>query len=131
MMKSMASEKITNSIKRYGVLPAIAAFMVTFAVPARGTPDTEEKTAAPTTSVSAQQSVKQLIFEEQKIEGKIRRPQLVLIKADQRPEFNPMIMQSLGKAKNIATLVDQELLEENQYRGAFKFEGVRIVNITP
>lgn len=75
--------------------------------------------------------VKQLIFEEQKIEGKIRRPQLVLIKADQRPEFTPMIMQSLGKAKNIASLVDATLLEAAHYRGAFKFEGTKIVHIEP
>jgi hypothetical protein len=65
------------------------------------------------------------------IEGKIRRPQLVLIKADQRPEFNPMVMQSLGKTKNIAGLVDQGILEETRYQGAFKFEGTRIVNIVP
>jgi hypothetical protein len=85
--------------------------------------------AAKTTVSSS--GVKQLIFEEQKIEGKIRRPQLVLIKADQRPEFNPMVMQSLGKTKNVAGLVDDKLLEGTQNRGAFKFEGTKIVNIVP
>jgi hypothetical protein len=72
-----------------------------------------------------------LVFEEQKIEGKIRRPQLVLIKADQRPDFNPMVMQSLGKSKNVAQLVDDRLLKGSQNQGAFKFEGTKIVNIVP
>jgi len=38
----------------------------------------------------AKSDIQKIIFEEQKIEGKIRRPQLVLIKADQRPTFPPM-----------------------------------------
>jgi hypothetical protein len=75
--------------------------------------------------------MKQLVFEEQRIEGKIRRPQLVLIKADQRPEFNPMVMQSLGKTRNIAGLVDRALLEETRYEGAFRFDGIKISNIVP
>ncbi|HMA64888.1 MAG TPA: hypothetical protein VKO63_06815, partial [Chitinispirillaceae bacterium] len=47
-------------------------------------------------SIAAPESVKKMVFEEQRIEGKIRRPQLVLIKAEQRPEFKPMVMQSYG-----------------------------------
>jgi hypothetical protein len=82
------------------------------------------------TTVS-ESGLKRLVFEEQKIEGKIRRPQLVLIKADQRPEFNPMVMQSLGKSKNIAALVDDRLLEGAQNLGTFKFEGTKIVTIEP
>ena len=97
------------------------------AVPAK---DSIAAVPAAKTMVS-ESGLKRLVFEEQKIEGKIRRPQLVLIKADQRPEFNPMVMQSLGKAKNIAALVDERLLEGAQNQGAFKFEGTKIVNIEP
>lgn len=73
----------------------------------------------------------QMVFEEQKIEGKIRRPQLVLIKADQRPDFTPMVMQSMGKTKNIASLADQSLIDDLPYQGAFQFEGMKINNIVP
>ena len=90
---------------------------------------TAQLPAAKTTILES--GLKRIEFEEQRIEGKIRRPQLVLIKADQRPEFNPMIMQSLGKGKNIATLVDDRLLDGAQNQGAFKFEGTKIVNIKP
>ena len=51
--------------------------------------DTTDAVPVAKTTVSTS-GIKQMVFEEQKIEGKIRRPQLVLIKADQRPEFNPM-----------------------------------------
>lgn len=74
--------------------------------------------------------VKRIIFGEQKIVGKIRRPQLVLIKADQRPEFPPMVNQPLGKTRNIAALVDPSLIEAPQ-KGAFQFQGTRIINPAP
>jgi hypothetical protein len=74
--------------------------------------------------------MKRIIFGEQKIEGKIRRPQLVLIKADQRPEFPPMATQPLGKTRNIAALVDPSLIEAPQ-KAAFQFQGTRIINPAP
>jgi hypothetical protein len=73
-------------------------------------------------------SVKQIIFEEKKIEGKIRRPQLVLIKADQRPEFSPMVLQSLGSGTNILQSVKSDLITESPYKGAFQFNGMEISN---
>ncbi len=76
-------------------------------------------------------SVKKLVFEEQKIEGKIRRPQLVLIKADQRPEFAPMVIQSLGKGGNIVDFVDPSVLQKSSYDGAFQFSGRAISNYQP
>lgn len=76
-------------------------------------------------------TVKQLIFEEQRIEGKIRRPQLVLIKADQRPEFTPMVIQSLGKNANITDFIDESVIESSPYEGAFKFSGKKINNYVP
>jgi hypothetical protein len=75
-------------------------------------------------------AVKHIIFGEQKIEGKIRRPQLVLIKADQRPDFPPMVSQPLGKTRNIAALVDPSLIEA-PHKGAFQFQGTKIINPAP
>ena len=75
--------------------------------------------------------VTKMIFEERRIEGKIRRPQLVLIKAEQRPEFDPMVLQSLGKTGDIAGAVDKSILEASPYDGAFRFRGTRIDNYVP
>ncbi len=44
----------------------------------------------------ATEDIEKIIFKERKIEGKIRRPQLVLIKAEKRPEFSSIIMQGVG-----------------------------------
>jgi hypothetical protein len=76
-------------------------------------------------------AVQKIIFEEQKIEGKIRRPQMVLIKADQRPSFPPMIMQSAGKNDNVASSIDPSILESTAYKGAFQFQGTAITNYVP
>ncbi|MBN1757261.1 MAG: hypothetical protein JW863_03030 [Chitinispirillaceae bacterium] len=75
--------------------------------------------------------VTKMIFEERRIEGKIRRPQLVLIKAEQRPEFDPMVLQSLGRTGDIAGAVDKSILEASPYDGAFQFRGTRIDNYVP
>jgi hypothetical protein len=80
--------------------------------------------------VDGKNAMKRIIFGEQKIEGKIRRPQLVLIKADQRPEFPPLVNQPLGKIRNIAALVDPSLIEAPQ-QGAFQFKGTRIIDPSP
>ncbi len=91
------------------------------------------KVVAPKPSGSAasdKSAVKRIIFGEQKIEGKIRRPQLVLIKADQRPDFPPMVSQPLGKTRNIAALVDPSLIEA-PHKGAFQFQGTKIINPAP
>jgi hypothetical protein len=76
-------------------------------------------------------AVQRIIFEEQKIEGKIRRPQLVLIKADQRPSFPPMIMQSVGKSENAASFVEPAVIESQTYQNAFQFHGTAIINYVP
>ena len=75
--------------------------------------------------------VTKLIFDERRIEGKIRRPQLVLIKAEQRPEFDPMVLQSLGKTGNIAGAVEKSILEKSPYNRAFSFRNKRINNYIP
>lgn len=86
-------------------------------------------TAAP--EEQSPKNVKKLVFEERRIEGKIRRPQLVLIKAEQRPEFDPMIIQSLGKAGNITGAVNEEILDRSPYEGAFQYRNERIDNYIP
>ena len=83
------------------------------------------------TTENAGKDVKKLIFDERRIEGKIRRPQLVLIKAEQRPEFDPMVLQSLGKTGNIAGAVEKSILEKSPYDGAFSFRNKRIENYIP
>ena len=75
--------------------------------------------------------IEKIVFEEQRIEGKIRRPQLVLIKAEQRPTFQPMVMQSFGRSTNIVDGVSQQLIERSPYRKAFRFAGKKITNYSP
>ena len=120
--------------KKYAALTGTFLAAVFFSPAAAGTTPQDSSANAnipsATTTITKSGTMK-MVFEEQKIEGKIRRPQLVLIKADQRPEFNPMVMQSMGKTKNIASLVDQGLIDDLPYQGAFKFEGTKIINIVP
>ena len=93
---------------------------------------TEGKSAnPPKITEKGKAAVQKIIFEEQKIEGKIRRPQMVLIKADQRPAFPPMIMQSAGKNDNVASSIDPSILESPAYKGAFQFQGTAIINYMP
>jgi hypothetical protein len=80
-------------------------------------------------AVFSQESVKKIVFEEQRIEGKIRRPQLVLIKADQRPDFTPMVLQSMGTGQNIIQAVSNDLIDDSPFKGAFQFEGTEISNL--
>lgn len=77
------------------------------------------------------EDVTKIVFDEKKIEGKIRRPQLVLIKAEQRPEFDPMVLQGLGKMGDITKSVDMSLLERSPCDEAFRFRGDRIKNCAP
>lgn len=81
--------------------------------------------AAPTSPV------RRLVLDEQRIEGKIRRPQLVLIKADERPSFGPIVVHSVGSDENITRAVSQSVIEKSPYDGAFRFVDKRIVNFRP
>lgn len=80
---------------------------------------------------SQDKKLQRIIFDEQRIEGKIRRPQLVLIKAEQRPEFVPMVMQSVGTNSNITEFVDESVIEKSPYSGAFTISGDKITNLSP
>lgn len=77
------------------------------------------------------QKKRTIIFDEKQIEGKLRRPQLVLIKAEQRPEFSPMVMQSLDSDVNAVRFSKETIVEESPYGGAFIFNGHNISNYTP
>ncbi|MBN1575450.1 MAG: hypothetical protein JW913_02800 [Chitinispirillaceae bacterium] len=105
-------------MSRIVVAPMIAVLLFSAGVPA-------------VSDENGQKSVKKLVFDERRIEGKIRRPQLVLIKAEQRPDFVPMVLQSLGKTGNIAEAVEKTMLERSPYDGAFSFRDKRIVNYIP
>jgi hypothetical protein len=76
-------------------------------------------------------SPRKIVFEEQQIEGKIRRPQLVLIKVEQRPAFSPMVMQSLEGGVSVVEFVSQSIINKSPYDNAFQFKGERISNYTP
>ncbi|HEX3020236.1 MAG TPA: hypothetical protein VHP36_08030 [Chitinispirillaceae bacterium] len=76
-------------------------------------------------------SLKKMVFEEKRIEGKIRRPQLVLIQAEQRPVFEPIILHSLGGSGDITVSVDKKIIDDIPNRGPFKFENTRITNMVP
>ncbi len=78
-----------------------------------------------------EKSIKQMVFEEQRIEGKIRRPQLVLIKAEQRPEFKPMVMQSFSRNNNITGSINEDIIEKSPYDGPFLFDGTKIKYYEP
>ena len=81
--------------------------------------------------IYAADDIETIEFEELQIEGKIRRPQLVLIKAEQRPNFTPMVMQSLDSDINVAVFSSSETVEKSPYGGVFKFEGEKISNYVP
>ena len=69
----------------------------------------------------------EIVLQEQKIEGKIRRPQLVLIKADERPVFGAMVMQSVSKTKISSVLEHESVLEDGIYHDPFQFDGTKVV----
>ncbi len=71
-------------------------------------------------------SAKGFVFEEQVIEGKIRRPQMVLIQADQRPEFEPIILKSLGKKLDAMESYHNSEINIVPFDRGFKFRQERI-----
>jgi hypothetical protein len=78
-----------------------------------------------------EKGIKQMVFEEQRIEGKIRRPQLVLIKAEQRPEFKPMVMQSFSRNNYITGNINEDIIDKSPYDGPFLFDETKIKNYEP
>ncbi len=84
--------------------------------------------AAP--ACAKQDQMKRLIFEQQQIRGKIRRPQLVLIKSDPRPSFSSMLG-SKGPSAIRTLSVGNDLIEHSPYDGPFEFRNNEIRNISP
>lgn len=82
-------------------------------------------------SASPTGKIRRLVLEEQRIEGKIRRPQLVLIKADERPKFGSIVVHSVGGDEDITKAVSQSVIEKSPYRDAFRFAGKSITNFVP
>jgi hypothetical protein len=75
--------------------------------------------------------IERIVFEEQRIEGKIRRPQLVLIRAEERPHFTPMVMQALADTSNIVDFVSESVIEASPYDDAFDFRGTAASGYAP
>jgi hypothetical protein len=115
----MKASKANIMLRFAGI--GLAVLMAADRAPAAGTK----------TPVAPAGNVKRLILGEQKIEGKIRRPQLVLIKADQRPEFEPMVMQSFGKKADIVKAVIPSVIQNTPYDKAFEFTNGKISSYVP
>ncbi|MEW6042048.1 MAG: hypothetical protein AB1633_11055, partial [Elusimicrobiota bacterium] len=63
---------------------------------------------------------KPLIFEKQIIEGKLKKPQVVLISTQQRPRFEPMAIELLKEGtKEIFVEVNPEIFESYKYNNPF------------
>jgi hypothetical protein len=82
-------------------------------------------------AAAATAPIRRLVLEEQRIEGKIRRPQLVLIKAEQRPVFASIVVHSAAGVESIARAVSKKALEASPFSGAFRFVDKKIANIVP
>jgi hypothetical protein len=145
MLRRNSSQKWTSfgkycifiDIKNNGIYPMkcvckyfIVAFLLESMIAAVGAAsiNAADKNEPPSGNAQKKRNLQQIIFEEQKIEGKIRRPQMVLIKADQRPAFSPMVMPSLGRNDNFVEFIDQSIIDKMPNQEPFQFEGVRIIN---
>lgn len=71
---------------------------------------------------------KKFVFEERQIEGKIRRPQLVLITADQRPQYGPMVMIA---AQPVPGDHAEPEIAADCYAGPFRFDEGGLKGLLP
>ena len=65
---------------------------------------------------------KEMVFEESVIEGKIKRPQVVLISADQRPKFRPMAINNFTDTTQIMEQVAGSVFEQNRFEDPMKLD---------
>ncbi len=72
--------------------------------------------------VSVMAGGKELIFKETIIEGKIKRPQVVLISANSRPVFGPMAINSYEDSTELINTISSEIFEQRQFESAIKLE---------
>ena len=78
--------------------------------------------------MGAEQAKKKFVFEERQIEGKIRRPQLVLITADQRPRYGPMLMIA---AQPVPGDHAEPEIGADAYAGPFRFDENGVKGLLP
>jgi len=69
---------------------------------------------------------KPLEFEQSVIQGRLMRPQLVLITADQRPEFKPLVMKNYQSISIRSDLEHISILSPDSSSTAFEFDGKNI-----
>lgn len=81
--------------------------------------------------VYAASGVAQIVFEERAIEGKIRKPQLVLIKAEQRPTFGQIVMKSVDREMNLDEYSEGNTVEKTPYEEPFQIRNYHIINVKP
>jgi hypothetical protein len=58
-------------------------------------------------------------LEEFTIEGKLKKPQMVLISADERPRFQPMAINTYTSKEDLLSTVDRRIFEYELYQNAF------------
>jgi hypothetical protein len=58
-------------------------------------------------------------LEEFNIEGKLKKPQMVLISADERPRFQPMAINKYNSKNDLMSTIDQSIFEYEIYQKAF------------
>lgn len=74
-------------------------------------------------ATAAPSSGKEIVFDETVIEGKVKRPQVVLIAADQRPVFQPMAINNFRDTLSTwADRVDPDIFEQNRFERALPLE---------
>ncbi len=71
----------------------------------------------------------QIIFEQQVIEGQIRRPQLVLISVDQRPEFPSLKLFAHGESGSVS--LGEDVFGELPNRSPFIFSRTDLLYPSP
>ncbi len=69
--------------------------------------------------------IRELIFEEQQIEGKIKRPQVIMIAADTRPKFKPMMMNIATSEGDITASINPEVFEFKSNKSYFRIENIK------
>ena len=65
---------------------------------------------------------KEIVLGEFRIEGKLKRPQVVLIAAEKRPKFKPMAINQIYVKGDILALINKDVFEGKAYEKAFKVE---------
>jgi len=60
-----------------------------------------------------------LTLDEFTIEGKLQKPQIVLISAEERPRFQPMAINKFSRQEDFLANIDKNIFEYEAYQKAF------------